>query len=40
MAQCLIKIDLIDSRASALPAQSGINEAAFGCTEDCLVTQK
>jgi hypothetical protein len=28
------KIDLIDCRASALPAQSGIDEAAFGYTED------
>jgi hypothetical protein len=32
---CLAKIDLIAFRASALRAQSGINEAAFGCTEDC-----
>jgi hypothetical protein len=36
ISQRLAKIDLIDSRASAVLAQSGINEAAFGCTEDCL----
>jgi hypothetical protein len=32
--QCLAKIDLIAFRASALRAQSGINEAAFGWPED------